>query len=81
MIHHVFSIYNKLFSHLDTYEKKLKHKTVSWKKRILQALQAAKEKLSKYYHAIDKKTYDIIYTITTILCPSKKLRYFDSKNW
>jgi hypothetical protein len=80
-VHYVFSIYNKLFSHLDTVEKKLKYKAVSWKKRMLWALQVAKEKLSKYYHATDKETYGIVYAIATILCPSKKLRYFDSKDW
>lgn len=80
-VHHVFSIYNKLFSHLDAAEKKLKCKAVPWKKRMLQALQAAKEKLSKYYHATDKESYGIVYAIATILCPSKKLRYFDSKDW
>ena len=80
-IHHVFSIYNKLFSHLDAAEKKLKRKAVPWKKRMLQALQAAREKLSKYYHARDKKSCGIVYAIATILCPSKKLRYFDSKDW
>jgi len=80
-VHHVFSIYNKLFSHLDAAEKKLKCKAVPWKKRMLQALQAAKEKLSKYYHATDKESYGIVYAIATILCPSKKLHYFDSKDW
>jgi glutamine synthetase type III len=34
-VHHVFSIYNRLFNHLDDAEKKLKRKGVPWKKRML----------------------------------------------
>lgn len=79
--HNIFSIYNKLFSHLDDAEAKLKNKGVIWKKRMLQALQAAKKKLSKYYTATDYETYGDIYALATILCPSKKLRYFTSTDW
>jgi hypothetical protein len=53
LVHHAFTIYNRLFSYLDNIKKRLKHKTISWKKRMLQALRAAKEKLSKYYWTID----------------------------
>jgi ribosomal protein S15P/S13E len=80
-VHHVFSIYNKLFNHLDDAEKKLKRKAVPWKKRMLQALQAAKKKLSKYYTATDTEPYGSVYAMATILCPSKKLRYFDNADW
>lgn len=80
-VQHVFSIYNKLFNHLDAVERKFKRKAVPWKKRMLQALQAAKKKLSKYYTATDNESYGAVYAIATILCPSKKLRYFDSADW
>lgn len=80
-VQHVFSIYNKLFNHLDAVERKLKRKTVPWKKGMLQALQAAKKKLSKYYTATDHESYGTVYAIATILCPSKKLRYFVSPDW
>ena len=80
-VHHVFSIYNKLFNHLDDAEKKLKRKAVPWKKRMLQALRAAKKKLSKYYTETDTKPYGSVYAMATILCPSKKLRYFDNADW
>lgn len=80
-VHHVFSIYNRLFNHLEDAEKKLKHKAVPWKKRMLQALRSAKRKLSKYYTATDNESYGKVYAIATILCPSKKLRYFDNANW
>ncbi|KAJ5267276.1 hypothetical protein N7478_010084 [Penicillium angulare] len=80
-VHNIFSIYNKLFSHLDTAESKLKNKGVIWKRHMLQALQTAKTKLSKYYTATDYEPYGDIYAFATILCPSKKLRYFSSSDW
>lgn len=42
---------------------------------MLQALKVAKKKL-KYYSATDTESYVTVYAIATILCPSKKLRYF-----
>lgn len=80
-VHHVFSIYNRLFNHLDDAESKLKRKTVPWKRRMLQALGAAKKKLSKYYTATDIESYGTVYALATILYPSKKLRYFDNADW
>jgi hypothetical protein len=38
--HNIFSIYNKLFSHLDDAEAKLKNKGVIWKKRMLSQAMA-----------------------------------------
>ena len=79
--YNIFSIYNKLFSHLDDAEAKLKNKGVIWKKCILQALQAVKKKLLKYYTVTDYKTYGNIYALAIILYPSKKLRYFTLIDW
>lgn len=64
-VQHVFSIYNKLFNHLDAAERKLKRKAVTWKRRMLQALQSAKQKLSKYYTATDNEPYGTVYAIAT----------------
>lgn len=80
-VHNIFSIYNRLFSHLDNTEKELKRKGVPWKKRMLWALQVAKKKLSRYYTATDNEVYGTFYAIATILCPSKKLQYFDNADW
>ncbi|KAJ9481691.1 hypothetical protein VN97_g11775 [Penicillium thymicola] len=76
-IHSVFSIYNELFSHLDDVEELLERKAVPWKKRMLHALQAGRVKLSKYYKASDTESFGTVYAIATILCPSKKLRFFE----
>ena len=48
---------------------------------MLQALYAAQDKLIKYYKATDNNPYGSVYAIATILCPSKKLRYFDNDDW
>ena len=48
---------------------------------MLQALQAAREKLSVYYKMTDHECYGDIYAIATILAPSKKLRFFKTKDW
>ncbi|KAI2734874.1 hypothetical protein DTO013E5_9593 [Penicillium roqueforti] len=79
--HNIYSIYNKLFSHLDAAEAKLKNKGVIWKKRMLRALQTAKKKLSKYYTATEYEPYGDIYALATIFSPSKKVRYFSSTDW
>ncbi|KAJ5131001.1 uncharacterized protein N7515_007040, partial [Penicillium bovifimosum] len=81
LVPHVLSIYNVLFRHLDDAEIKLKRKAVPWKKRMLRALGAARNKLEKYYVAADTESYGTLYGIATILCPSKKLEYFDDPNW
>ncbi|KAG0153440.1 hypothetical protein PDIDSM_5293 [Penicillium digitatum] len=79
--HNIYSIYNKLFSHLDAAEAKLKNKGVIWKKRMLWALQTAKKKLSKYYTATEYEPYGDISRSSNNLSPSKKLRYFSSTDW
>lgn len=48
---------------------------------MLNALCAARKKLSQYYTATDSEAYDDIYAIATILAPSKKLRFFTTKDW
>lgn len=80
-IHLIFSIYNKLFSHLEASEEQLRRKRIPWKQTMLQALQAAREKLSEYYKMTDHECYSDIYAIATILAPSKKLRFFKTKDW
>ncbi|KAJ5742543.1 uncharacterized protein N7511_011275, partial [Penicillium nucicola] len=80
-VHSVFSIYKELFNHLDDVAELLERKTVPWKKRMLQALQAAKQKLSKYHRATGSESFGTVYAIATILCPSKKLRFFEGDDW
>ena len=56
-VHHICSIYNRLFTHLEEAEKKLRCKRVYWKKSMLRALQLAQKKLTKYYSGTDNSAY------------------------
>jgi hypothetical protein len=79
-IHLVFSIYNKLFNHLEASISTLRRKKVAWKQLMLSSLEAAKGKLSTYYSMTD--TIDgNLYAIGTILSPQQKLQFFETKDW
>lgn len=73
-------VYNTLFNHIDDCQRDLINKSRSWKKKLYQGLEAAREKLSYYYG----KTYSfqgIIYAIGTILDPCQKLSVFQGTSW
>jgi hypothetical protein len=71
-IYVIFSIYNKLFDYLEASIHQLQWKKVAWKKLMLSALHAAKEKLSIYYRETDKIHGDL-FAIGIILTPQNKL--------
>lgn len=77
-IHLVFRIYNMLFEHLEKSIRQLQRKKVPWKKVMLNALHAAKDKLSSYYAQTDEVHGDL-FAIATILAPYNKLQFF--KDW
>jgi hypothetical protein len=79
-IHLVFSIYNKLFDHLGTAATQLERKKVVWKQAMLYALEAAQEKLARYYADTDN-IHDDLFAIGTIIAPSQKLQFFSGKSW
>ncbi|GFF54131.1 hypothetical protein IFM58399_09749 [Aspergillus lentulus] len=58
----------------------LQRKKVAWKKLMLSALHAAKEKLSIYYGETYKVHGDL-FAIGTILAPQNKLQFFSNKDW
>jgi hypothetical protein len=78
--HHVFKIYNKLFEHLEQSMSQLRQKKVPWKKKMLQALQAAQAKLSDYYSRTDTIRGDL-YAIGTMLAPANKFQFFSTNDW
>ncbi|CRL30059.1 unnamed protein product [Penicillium camemberti] len=67
-IHLIFSIYNKLFAHLEKSKSALKRKKVAWKQLMLSSLEAAEKKLSHYYNQTDEINNNL-YAIGTILSP------------
>lgn len=77
-LHLVFGIYNMLFDHLEKSIRQLQRKKVQWKKLMLTALYAAKDKLAYYYGKTDDIDGDIL-AIGTILAPQHKLQFF--KDW
>ncbi|OQE58765.1 hypothetical protein PENNAL_c0360G08151, partial [Penicillium nalgiovense] len=79
-IYLVFSIYNKLFDHLEKSIRQLQRKKVPWKQLMLAALYAAKRKLSQYYSMTDQIPGDL-YAIGTIIAPQQKLQFFSTKDW
>lgn len=79
-IHLIFSIYNKLFAHLEKSKSALKRKKVAWKQLILSSLEAAEKKLSHYYNQTDEINNNL-YAIGTILSPQHKLQFFEGKDW
>lgn len=78
--HHVYKIYNKLFGHLEQSISQLQQKKVTWKKNMLQALQAAQVKLRKYYSETDDIPGDL-YAIGTMIAPANKIKFFSSNDW
>jgi hypothetical protein len=79
-IHIIFSIYNKLFNHLEASIRQLQRKKVPWKQLMLKALHAAEAKLRQYYSMTDKVPGDL-YAISTIIAPQNKLHFFSGKDW
>lgn len=79
-IHLVFSFYNKLFDHLEKSIRQLRRKKAAWKQLMLSSLEAAQEKLSRYYGMTDSIKGDL-YAIGTILAPANKLQFFSTKDW
>ncbi|OQD74460.1 hypothetical protein PENANT_c174G02644 [Penicillium antarcticum] len=79
-IHLVFRIYNKLFDHLERSIRQLRRKKVHWKQLMLSSLEAAKEKLKKYYGETDDIEGNL-YAIGTILAPSSKMEFFSTSDW
>lgn len=73
--HSIFIIYNRLFDHLDKSIYQLRPKKVPWKKLMLSALKAARQKLRNYYAETDNTPNDL-YAIGTMVGPSNKFQFF-----
>ena len=73
--HHVFKIYNKLFQYLEVLLLYLRQKKIPWKQKMLQALEAAYYKLSRYYSQTENIQGDL-YATSTMLAPSNKFKFF-----
>jgi hypothetical protein len=79
-IYHAFSIYDQLFDHLDRFKRLLLLKSYPWVDDLNNAIDAATEKLHKYY----SKSYanlGTFYGLGTILAPEHKTSIFGKTSW
>lgn len=61
-IHLAWQIYNKLFQHLESRSREAERER-TWKEPLVNALQAAKDRLSDYYSQTDNE-FGIFYAVT-----------------
>jgi hypothetical protein len=76
----VFLMYEALLKHLEDSIAKLRGKRDPWKRAMVPALTAARDKLADYFKKTEKKG-GIVYAIGTILAPQNKLSVFDGSLW
>lgn len=74
-LHHVITIYNDMFDHMDGVLRALAKKKTAWKRDIYFALRSARTKLTKYYSTVTPET-GVLLIIAHLLDPYRKLRTF-----
>jgi hypothetical protein len=67
-LHHVITIYNNIFDHLDGVMRALAKKRTQWKEDLFLALKFACQKLSKYYSEVTPEL-DMFLTAADIYDP------------
>jgi hypothetical protein len=81
-LHHVITVYNDLFDHMDSVMRPLAKKKTAWKEDLFFAVKLARQKLSKYYAHVTPTTGMLLIS-AHILDPFRKLRSFRKwdKEW
>jgi hypothetical protein len=74
-LHHVITVYNDMFDHMDGVMRALAKKKTQWKEDLFFAVKCARQKLSKYYTEVTPTTGMLLIT-AHILDPFWKLRSF-----
>jgi len=74
-LHHVITVYNDMFDHMDGVMRALAKKKTQWKEDLYFAVKCAKQKLSKYYSEVTPMT-GLLLILAHILNPFRKLRSF-----
>ena len=81
IIHQIFNIYNSLFDHLDKTKARLRKKKVSWKKKLIVAIDFVDEKLREYYNKT-QKDLEYLYDKAILLCSLiEDSQFIKAKNW
>jgi hypothetical protein len=73
--HHVITVYNDMFDHIDGVTRTLAKKKTQWKEDLFFAVKLARPKLSKYYAEVIPTTGMLLIS-TQILDLFRKLRTF-----
>jgi len=71
-LHHVITVYNDIFDHMDGVMRGLAKKKTPWKEDLFIAVKLARQKLSKYYAEVTPMTGMLLIS-TPILDPFRKL--------
>jgi len=74
-LHHVITVYNDMFDHMDRMMRALAMKKTQWKESLFFAVKLARQKLSKYYAEVTPTTGMLLIS-AQILDPFRKLRSF-----
>jgi hypothetical protein len=74
-LHHVITVYNDMFDHMDGVMRALAKKMTQWKEDLFFAVKCAQQKLSKYYTEVTPTTRMLLIT-AHILDLFRKLRSF-----
>ena len=74
-LHHVITVYNDMFDHMDSVMRALPKKKTKWKEDLFCPVKLARQKLSKYYKEVTPTTGRLLIS-AHILDPFRKLRLF-----
>ena len=74
-LHHVITVYNDMFNHMDGMMWALARKKTPWREDLLVAVKLARQKLSKYYTEVTPTTGMLLIS-GHILDPFRMLRLF-----
>jgi len=74
-LHHIITVYNDMFDHMDGVMQALAKKKTQWKEDLFFAVKVARQKLSKYYAEVTPTT-GIFLISSHILDPFRTLRSF-----
>jgi len=78
-LHHVITVYNDMFDHMDGVMRGFANKKTPWKDHFFFTVKLARQKLSKYYAEVTPTTGMLLIS-AHILDPFRKLRSFRNRD-
>ena len=74
-LHHVITVYNDMFDHMDGVMRALAKNKTPWKEDLFFAVKLARQRLSKHYAEVTRSTGMLLISVHS-LDPFRKLRSF-----